>query len=99
MTARMRSRPGKRCQARYSSDFIALRLLNRVMVLSIGRNYHILPSATLQAPGPRNDLEISERVLPSFALLYGVPYWARAVANSVGRPLTPTQLSPALIST
>jgi len=52
--ARMRSRPGKRCQARYSSDFIAFRLLNRVMVLSIRRNYHILLSATLRAPRPRN---------------------------------------------
>src|SRR5271165_3673259 len=54
MTARMRSRPGKRCQARYSSDFIAFRLLNRVMVLSIGRNYHIQLWATLRAPRPRN---------------------------------------------
>jgi len=69
MTARMRSRPGKRCQARYSSDFIAFRLLNRVMVLSIGQNYHILLSTTLRAPVPRNELEISEGIFVSFALV------------------------------
>ncbi len=44
MTARIRSRPGKRCQALYSSDFIAFRLLNRVIVLSIRETYHIPPS-------------------------------------------------------
>src|SRR5271155_1218107 len=33
-----RSLPGRRCQARYSSDFIAFRLLYRVVRLSIWRN-------------------------------------------------------------
>ncbi len=45
MTARIRSRPGKRCQAQYSSDFIAFRLLNRVIVLSTRESYHI-PQST-----------------------------------------------------
>jgi len=61
MTARMRSRPGRRCQARYSSDFIAFRLLNRVMVLSIRRNYHIHCRPHFEHPGPEIYLEISER--------------------------------------
>jgi hypothetical protein len=37
MTARIRSLPGRRYQERYSSDFIAFRLLYRVILLSISQ--------------------------------------------------------------